>query len=198
MGGMKRSVVAVVVVVASMLMLAGPATAFSTTKVAPIRRIPVRAAEDADTGRAGLWATQGVWTKCGAIGVDAVFSNADPRIATGQQTFSISIEIKVKNAWVHVAGSEVESYRPSRQHHRYEFDQSIKVGWHFTYRVLITNHTSAPLLGTVWVNAGRQRQQCRQPRQGRLQIAGWSTAESVEVIGSASTERRSIGCRCCQ
>ena len=149
---MKRSVVAVVVIVASMLMLTGPATASSTTTIAPIRRIPVPA-QNADTGRAGLWATQGVWTKCGAIGVEAVFANGDPRIAIGRQTFSISIEIKVKSVWVHVAGSEVETYGPSRQHHRYEFDQNIKVGWHFTYRVLVTNHTSAPLLGTMWVNA---------------------------------------------
>ena len=151
---MKRSIVAVVVVLASMLMLTGPAGAFSTTAVAPIRKIPVRA-QDADTGNAGLWATQGVWTKCGAIGVDVVFANgsSNPSIATGQRTFSISIEIKIKNAWVHVAGSEVESYRPSHQHQRYEFDQYIKVGWRYTYRVLVTNHTSAPLLGTMWVNA---------------------------------------------
>jgi hypothetical protein len=151
---MKRSIVAIVVILASMLMLTGTATAFSTTTVAPIRKIPVPA-QNADTGSAGLWATQGVWTKCGAIGVDAVFSNgsSDPRIATGQRTFTISIEIKIRNAWVHVPGSEVETYRPSLQHHRYEFDQSVKVGWHFTYRVLVTNHTSAPLLGTMWVNA---------------------------------------------
>ena len=151
---MKRSIVAVVVIVASMLMLTGPATAFSTTKVAPIRKIPVPA-QNADTGRAGLWATQGVWTKCGAIGVDAVFSNgsSNPRIATGQGTFSIAIEAKIKNAWVPVAGSEVETYRPSHLHHRYEFDRYINVGWHFTYRILVTNHTSAPLLGTMWVNA---------------------------------------------
>ena len=95
-----------------------------------------------------------MWTKCGAIGVDAVFSNGSsgPIIPTGQQSYSISIEIKIRNAWVHVAGSEVNTYRPSHQHHRYEFDRSIKAGWHFTYRVLVTNHTSAPLLGTMWVS----------------------------------------------
>jgi hypothetical protein len=151
---MKRSIVATTLAVVAIMMSAGPASAFSTSAVAPIRKVPVPAL-DTDTGRAGLWATQGVWTKCGAIGVDAVFSNGSsaPRVATGQQTYSVSIEINVGDAWVHVAGSAVASYRPSDRHHRYEFDADIRKGWRYTYRVLVTNHTDAPLIGTVWVNA---------------------------------------------
>jgi hypothetical protein len=151
---MKRSIVATTIATVAIMMSAGPASAFSTRAVAPIRKIPV-SARDTDTGQAGVWATQGVWTTCGAIGVDAVFSNGSsaPRVATGQQTYTVSIEIKVGVAWVHVAGSQVGTYRPSNRHHRYEYDANIHKGWHYTYRVLVTNHTEAPLTGTVWVNA---------------------------------------------
>ena len=151
---MKKLVVAVGICVVSMALSVGPASAFSTTGIPPIRKIPVRALDD-DNGRPGIWATQGVYTKCGAIGVDAVFynSSSNPKVNTGQQTYSISIEIYVKGAWVQVKGSEIKSYRPSHQHHRYEYDQFIHVGWHYTYRVFVTNHTHAPLLGTMWVNA---------------------------------------------
>jgi hypothetical protein len=151
---MKKFVVTVGICMSSMVLAVGPAGAFSTASVPPIRKIPVRALDD-DTGRPGIWATQGVYTKCGAIGVDAVFynSSSNPKINTGQQKYSISIEIYVKGAWVQVKGSEIKSYRPSHQHHRYEYDQFIHVGWHYTYRVFVSNHTHAPLLGTVWVNA---------------------------------------------
>ena len=151
---MKKVAIAVGVCVSSILFLIGPATAFSTTGIPPIRKIPVRAQKD-ETTLPGIWATQGVYTKCGAIGVDAVFynSSSNPRINTGQQTYSISIEIYVNRAWVQVKNSEIKSYRPSHQHHRYEYDQYIHVGWHYTYRVLVANHTHAPLLGTMWVNA---------------------------------------------
>ena len=151
---MKKLLAVAGVALASTLTFAVPAQAFSTSGIAPIRKIPVPALRT-DTGRPGLWATQGVWTACGAIGVDAVFTNGSstPLVATGQQTYSISIEIKVGTAWVPVAGSEVEKYRPSNQHHRYEYDAHIHKGWHYTYRVLVTNNTDAPLLGTMWVNA---------------------------------------------
>jgi len=151
---MKRLLTTASVCAATVALAAGPAGAFSTKNIAPIRGIPV-AAQNADSGKPGVWATNGVYTHCGAIGVDAVFynSSANPHVDIGQQTYSIEIEIKIKNAWVHVAGSEVKSYRPNHQHRRYEYDQYINVGWHYTYRVLVTNHTSAPLLGTMWVNA---------------------------------------------
>ena len=151
---MKKLAAIAGICLASTLLGVGPASAFSTTNTPPIRKIPVKAQSD-ETGKPGLWATQGVYTKCGAIGVDAVFynSSSNPKINTGQQTYSISIEIYVNGAWVQVKSSEIKSYRPSRQHHRYEYDQYIHVGWHYTYRVLVTNHTHAPLLGTMWVNA---------------------------------------------
>ena len=151
---MKRFSIAVGICVLSTVLVVGPASAFSTTGIAPIRKIPVNA-QNANTGKPGVWATSGVYTKCGAIGVDAVFynSSSNPRINTGQQTYSISIEIYVNRAWVQVKNSEIKSYRPSHQHHRYEYDQYIHVGWHYTYRVLVANHTHAPLLGTMWVNA---------------------------------------------
>ena len=103
----------------------------------------------------GIWATDPVYTKCGAIGVDAVFynSSSNPVINIGQQTYSISIEIHVNGAWVQVKSSEIKRYRPNHQHRRYEYDQNIRVGWRYKYRVLVTNHTSAPMLGTMWVNA---------------------------------------------
>jgi hypothetical protein len=150
----KRFSTAVGVCVSSILLLAGPATAFTTTGIPPIRKIPVKAQTD-ETGLPGIWATQGVYTRCGAIGVDAVFynSSSNPKIDTGQQKYRISIEINVKGAWVQVKGSEIKSYRPSHQHHRYEYDQYVHVGWHYKYRVLVANHTHAPLLGTMWVNA---------------------------------------------
>jgi hypothetical protein len=151
---MKRFFVAVAICIASTAFAVGPAGAFSTTGTPPIRKIPV-APLNSDNGRPGIWATQGVFTKCGAIGVDAVFynSSSNPVVNTGQTTYSISIEIYVKGAWVQVKNSEIKSYRPNHQHHRYEYDQYIHVGWHYTYRVLVTNHTKAPLLGTMWVNA---------------------------------------------
>ena len=142
------------VIVTATLLLVGPANAFSTKGIAPIRKIPVPA-RNSDNGRPGLWATDGVYTRCGAIGVDAVFYNSstNPRIDTGQQTYSIRIEIKVKDAWAPVAGSDVKRYRPSHLHHRYEYDRYIRKGAPSTYRVLVTNNTEAPLLGTMWVNA---------------------------------------------
>ena len=151
---MKKVLVAAAICAGSAVLAAGPAAAFSTSGIAPIRKIPVHA-KNAHTGKPGTWTSGAVYTHCGAIGVDAVFynSSANPHVDIGQQTYSIEIEIKVKNAWVHVAGSEVKSYRPNHQHRRYEYDQYINVGWHYTYRVLVTNHTSAPLLGTMWVNA---------------------------------------------
>ena len=151
---MKRVSVAAGVCALFVLLSAYPAGAFSTTNVPPIRKIPVKAQAD-EKSVPGIWATQGVYTRCGAIGVDAVFynSSSNPKVNTGQQKYSISIEIYIKGAWVQVKKSEVKSYVPSRKHHRYEYDQFIHVGWHYTYRVLVTNHTHAPLLGTMWVNA---------------------------------------------
>ncbi len=136
------------------LLSVGTANAFSTTHIPPIRKIPV-AALNADTGRPGIWATDAVYTKCGAIGVDAVFynSSSNPTINIGQQTYSISIERYINGAWVQVKRSEIKSYRPNHQHRRYEYDQYIHVGWHYIYRVFVANHTHAPLLGTMWVNA---------------------------------------------
>jgi hypothetical protein len=151
---MKRFSIAVGVCVLATVLVVGPAGAFSTTGIAPIRKIPVNAL-NANTGKPGEWATSGVYTKCGAIGVDSVFYNnsSHPTINTGQETYSISIEINIKGAWVQVKGSEIKSYRPSHQHQRYEYDRFINVGWHYKYRVLVANNTSAPLLGTMWVNA---------------------------------------------
>jgi len=151
---MKRFSIAVGICVLSTVLVVGPASAFSTTGIAPIRKIPVNA-QNANTGKPGVWATSGVYTKCGAIGVDAVFYNnsSHPTINTAQQTYSVSIEINIKGAWVQVKGSEIKSYRPSHQHQRYEYDRFINVGWHYKYRVLVANNTSAPLLGTMWVNA---------------------------------------------
>jgi len=151
---MKKFCIAVGVCLASTVLVAGPASAFSTTGIAAIRKIPVNS-QNANTGKPGIWATSGVYTSCGAIGVDAVFFNnsSHPTINTGQQTYSISIEINLKGAWVQVKDSEIKRYRPSHQHQRYEYDRHINVGWHYKYRVLVTNHTSAPLLGTMWVNA---------------------------------------------
>jgi hypothetical protein len=151
---MKKFSVAAGICLSSILLGVSPASAFSTTGIQPIRKIPINA-QSANTGKPGIWATGGVYTRCGAIGVDAVFYNnsSNPTINIGQQTYSISIEIDIKGVWVHVAGSEIKSYRPNHQHRRYEYDQHINVGWHYKYRVLVTNHTSAPLLGTMWVNA---------------------------------------------
>ena len=151
---MKKFSVAVSICVSSIVFFAGSASAFSTTGIAPIRKVPVNG-RNSNTGQPGLWATQGVYTKCGAIGVDVVFYNnsSNPTINTGQQTYSVSIERNINGVWAHVKSSEVKSYRPSHQHQRYEYDRYINVGWHYKYRVLITNHTSAPLLGTMWVNA---------------------------------------------
>jgi hypothetical protein len=152
--GVKKLAIAVGICLSSTVLVVGPASAFSTTAVHPIRKIPVKA-QDADTGKPGIWATNGVYTKCGAIGVDAVFYNdsSHPAINIGQQKYNVSIEVNIKGAWVQVKGSEIKSYRPNRQHERYEYDQNVHVGWHYKYRVLVTNHTSAPLLGTMWVNA---------------------------------------------
>ena len=152
--GLKKVLVVVGICLASTLLVAGTASAFSNTGIQPIRKIPVKA-QSGDNGKPGVWATSGVYTRCGAIGVDSVFYNnsSNPTINTGQQTYSVSIQIYINGAWVAVAGSEVKSYRPSHQHQRYEYDKAIHVGWHYTYRVLVTNHTSAPLLGTMWVNA---------------------------------------------
>jgi hypothetical protein len=151
---MKKFSVALGICISSIVLFVGSASAFSTNGIAPIRKIPVNG-QNANTGKPGVWATSGVYTKCGAIGVDAVFYNnsSHPTINTGQQTYSISVEINIKGAWVQVKGSEVKSYRPNHQHQRYEYDRFINVGWHYKYRVLVTNHTSAPLLGTMWVNA---------------------------------------------
>jgi hypothetical protein len=151
---MKKFAIAVGICLVSSMLGVGTAGAFSTKSVPPIRKIPVSAEKD-EPGHPGIWATQGVYTKCGAIGVDAVFYNSstNPKINTGQSTYSISIERYINGAWLQVKSSEVKSYRPSHQHHRYEYDQYIHVGWHYTYRVLVTNHTHAPLLGTMWVNA---------------------------------------------
>ena len=151
---MKKFCVAVGICLSSIVFAAGSASAFSTTGINPIRKIPVKP-QNGDSGDPGVWATSGVYTKCGAIGVDAVFFNnsSNPKINTGQQTYSISIQINIKGAWVPVTGSEVKSYRPSHQHQRYEYDQFIHVGWHYKYRVVVNNHTDAPLLGTMWVNA---------------------------------------------
>jgi hypothetical protein len=150
---MKRAVFAATVGVLSMLVLAGPADAFSTAAATPIRKIPVNARNYRD-GVPGTWASGAVYTRCGAIGVEAVFTNnARPLVNTGRQTYSISIEIDHNGIWDPVKGSEVESYRPSAAHQRYEFDRYVNPGWHYKYRVLVANHTGAPLLGTMWVNA---------------------------------------------
>ena len=151
---MKKFLVIVGICVASTVLAAGTASAFSDTGIQPIRKIPVNA-QNGETGKPGVWATSGVYTRCGAIGVDSVFYNnsSHPTINTGQQTYSISIQINIKGAWVAVPGSEVKNYRPSHQHQRYEYDKAIHVGWHYKYRVYVANHTSAPLLGTMWVNA---------------------------------------------
>ena len=150
---MKKLSVVVGICISSLVLSVGTASAFSTTGIPPIRKIPVKPATD-EGNQPGVWATQGVYTKCGAIGVDAVFYNSsNPKIDTGQQTYSISIERYIKGAWLPVKGSEIKSYRPSHLHHRYEYDQYIHVGWYYTYRVLVSNHTHAPLLGTMWVNA---------------------------------------------
>jgi len=150
---MKKWFIVVGICLSATVLGAGTASAFSTTGVRPIRKIPVRA-QNADTGAPGVWATGAVYTKCGAIGVDAVFYNSsvNPRIAIGEQTYSVSVEINIKGAWVAVKGSEVKRYRPNHQHRRYEYDQFIHAGWRYKYRVLVTNHTEAPLLGTMWVN----------------------------------------------
>jgi hypothetical protein len=146
--------VAVGVGLLSMTMIAGPAHAFSTAAVTPIRRIPVNA-QNYLNGVPGAWTSGAVYTRCGAIGVVAVFSNnsSNPRVATDRQTYSISIQVERGGVWKDVKGSEVRSYRPSLQHQRYEFDRFINAGWRYKYRVIVQNHTSAPLLGTMWVNA---------------------------------------------
>jgi hypothetical protein len=151
---MKKFSVALAVCMVSTVLMAGTAGAFSTRDIPPIRKIPV-AAQNADTGKPGVWATQGVYTKCGAIGVDAVFynSSSNPKVNTGQKKYTISIQIYLNGAWLPVKDSEIKAYRPSHLHERYEYDQFIHVGWHYKYRVFVTNHTSAPLLGTMWVNA---------------------------------------------
>ncbi|MGO9874512.1 MAG: hypothetical protein ACLPVY_11990 [Acidimicrobiia bacterium] len=151
---MKKFCVGVGVCMLSTLLSVGTASAFSTTSVSPIRKIPVKALDD-DTGSPGVWATDAVYTKCGQIGVDAVFYNStsNPRVNTGQQTYTISIERYHNGAWTHVKGSEIESYRPSHQHHRYDYDLFLHPGWDYIYRVQVKNNTHAPLLGTMWVNA---------------------------------------------
>src|SRR5271157_3319890 len=100
---MKKFCVAVSICMLLTLLSVGPASAFSTKDDPPIRKIPVSALND-DTGRPGIWATDAVYTKCGAIGVDAVFynSSSNPRVNTGQQTYSISIERYTNHAWVQV------------------------------------------------------------------------------------------------
>jgi len=149
----KRAVVAVGVGLLSMVMLAGPADAFSTAAVTPIRLIPVNA-RNYRNGVPGAWASGAVYTHCGAIGVVAVFvNNSSTHVSTGRQTYTISIQVERGGVWQAVKGSEVRSYRPSRQHERYEFDRYINAGWQYKYRVIVQNHTSAPLLGTMWVNA---------------------------------------------
>ena len=135
-----------------MVMLAGPAGAFSTAAVKSIRGIPVNA-RNFRNGVPGAWASGAVYTRCGAIGVEAVFNESSTRVNTGHQTYSISIQVERDGVWKDVKGSEVRSYRPSRQHQRYEFDRFINAGWQYKYRVIVENHTSAPLLGTMWVNA---------------------------------------------
>ncbi len=151
---MKKFSIVVCICILSTMLTVSTANAFSTNGIPPIRKIPVAAQSD-ETGRPGIWATDAVYTKCGAIGVDAVFynSSSNPRVNTGQQTYSISIERFHNGAWLQVKGSEIKSYRPSHQHHRYEYDQYIHVGWDYIYRVFVANHTHAPLLGTMWVNA---------------------------------------------
>ena len=151
---MKRFVVVVGLCLAAAVLCAGPAVAFSTAGIAPIRKIPVNA-RNYRNGAPGVWTSGAMYTSCGAIGVDAVFSNnsSNPRVDTHQQTYNISIEIDQNGTWVHVPGSDVENYRPSHSHRRYEFDRYINVGWHYKYRVRVANNTSAPLLGTMWVNA---------------------------------------------
>jgi hypothetical protein len=151
---MKKSWVVVGICMSTMVLSVGPASAFSTKNIPPIRQIPVSALND-ELGSPGVWATDAVYTRCGAIGVDAVFynSSSNPKINTGQQTYSISIERYTNHIWVQVKGSEIKSYRPSHQHHRYEYDQYLRPGWHYIYRVFVANHTHAPLLGTMWVNA---------------------------------------------
>jgi len=151
---MKKFSIVACICIASTMVWAGTAGAFSTTGIPPIRKIPVAALNDS-TGQPGLWATDAVYTKCAAIGVDAVFynSSSNPKVNTGQQTYSISIERYTKHVWAQVKGSEIKSYRPSHQHHRYEYDQYLHKGWDYIYRVFVSNHTHAPLLGTMWVNA---------------------------------------------
>jgi hypothetical protein len=151
---MKKLPIVVGICMVSTLLSVGTADAFSTKSIPPIRKIPVAALND-DNGRPGIWATDAVYTKCAAIGVDAVFynSSSNPKVNIGQQTYSISIERYTKGAWVQVKGSEIKKYRPSHQHHRYEYDQYLHKGWAYIYRVFVANHTHAPLLGTMWVNA---------------------------------------------
>jgi len=151
---MKKFCVAVGIGMLATLLSVGPASAFSTKNIAPIRKIPVKALND-DNGAPGVWATDAVYTKCGQIGVDAVFynSSSNPKINTGQQTYSISIQRYHNGVWTHVKGSEIESYRPSHQHRRYDFDIYLHPGWDYIYRVHVANYTHAPLLGTMWVNA---------------------------------------------
>jgi hypothetical protein len=151
---MKKFCLAIGICVSAIVLLVGTASAFSNNAYPPIRQIPIRALSD-DSGSPGVWATDAVYTKCGAIGVDAVFYNSSshPKINIGQQTYSISIEIYTNHGWVQVKGSEIKSYRPNHQHHRYEYDQYLHPGWHYIYRVFVANHTHAPLLGTMWVNA---------------------------------------------
>ncbi len=151
---MKKVCVGVAICMLSTLLSVGTASAFSTNGILPIRKIPVKALDD-DNGRPGVWASDAVYTTCGQIGVDAVFynSSSNPRINTGQQTYSISIQRYHNGVWTQVKGSEIESYRPSHQHHRYAYDQYLHPGWDYIYRVRVTNYTHAPLLGTMWVNA---------------------------------------------
>ena len=149
----KRAMVVAGIGALSMVMLAGPADAFSTAAVAPIRGIPVNA-RNYRNGVPGTWASGAVYTRCGAIGVEAVFlNNSSKQVNTGRQTYSISIQVERSGVWKDVKGSEVRSYRPGRQHQRHEFDRYVNAGWQYKYRVIVQNHTSAPLLGTMWVNA---------------------------------------------
>jgi len=151
---MKKLSAMLALTIASSLLLVSPANAFSTKGIAPIRKIPVNA-RNFRTGAPGVWTSGAVYTRCGAIGVDAVFYNnsSNPTIETGKQIYNISIWIDRNGTWVHVPGSEVEHYTPSHLHHRWEYDRYIRKGAPYKYRVQVANHTSAPLLGTMWVNA---------------------------------------------
>ena len=94
-----------------------------------------------------------MYTRCGAIGVEAVFSTTRrSRSISSQQTYSISIEVQLGGAWKDVKGSEVRAFgRAVSTSDTSSIDSSMPAG-SYKYRVIVQNHTSAPLLGTMWVN----------------------------------------------